>query len=424
MQVAEKLAVHGGKPLRTDGWAKWPDYSDDTIAMIMQALSSRRWAVSGPYNEKELFERKFARAFADFCGASYCVPCDHGSSALLIALEALDIGYGDEVLIPALTWVATATAVVNVNAIPVLVDVDPATLCMDPEKAAAAITPRTKAIMPVHLYSGMCNMDALTAIAAKYNIPIIEDCAHVHGAKWGDRFAGTIGSIGAFSMQQGKGLTAGEGGAVLTNDDHLYERLQQLRADSRKYSDQQLKKYDMELAPGFDVQGTNFCISEIQSAILCSQLPQLQHRINVKARNAAILDEGLADAGGLSPLTTYPQVTQRAYYCYALRADRDAFGGMAVADICGMLKAELNIPFFTTYEPLNQVQSYKPASKKRNNISQEHLRRLDLSQYHLPVASKAFEECICMPHWVLTGSEKDMHDIIKAYKKIKLYASS
>lgn len=421
--MTKSLAIHGGVPIRTEGWAKWPQYASETLEMLQNVLESRRWAISGPFVGTELYEKKFAKAFADFCSAKYCVPCDHGSSALLIALEALDIGFGDEVIIPALTWIATATAVVNVNAIPVLVDIDPVTLCIDPEGVEAAITPRTKAIMPVHLYSGMCDMDRLLAISHKYNIPIIEDCAHVHGAKWGDHFAGTMGKVGAFSFQQGKGLTSGEGGCVLTNDVAIYDRLQELRADSRKYMNQHLNTFDMEVVLGGNVQGTNFCLSEFHSAILLSQMNDFKKNINKKIHNANYLDQLLTEVGGIAPLSTYPPVQQRAYYCYVVRIQPMQFGEIPSAEICKLLKAELNIPFFSPYEPLNIAQSYNPATKKRNQINQEHLERLDFRKYELSVTQKAYQECICMPHWVLLGNEKDMKDIQLAYQKIKNHVS-
>jgi dTDP-4-amino-4,6-dideoxygalactose transaminase len=418
-----KLAIDGGKPIRSEGWPKWPQYNKDTIQLLKDVLTSQRWAISGPYVGTELFEKKFAKAFAEFCNAKFCIPCDHGSSALLIALESLGIGYGDEVIIPAITWVATATSVVNVNAIPVLVDIDPITLCIDPKKIEEAISPNTKAIMPVHLYSGMADMDSLIAISKKYNIPILEDSAHAHGAKWNNEYAGTIGKVGAFSMQQGKGLTCGEGGAVLTNDENMYNRLQELRADSRIYVHNGLKLYDWELATNGNIQGTNFCLSEFQSAILLSQMKNLQEIIEHKIEKANILDSLLENIEGVYPLAIYKQVTQRAYYCYTVRLDLSKFGNKSNIEICEMLKAELNIPFFSPYEPINSVLSYNPTSKKRNMISEKHIEKLNLKKFKTPEAEKAFKECICMPHWVLLGQEKDMNDIKKAYSKIQEYVS-
>jgi len=415
----EKLKING-TPIRTDGWPKWPPHSEGALQQLNEVLKSQRWAITGLYACNSTFERRFANKFADYCGVDYCVLTDHCSSALLTIFESLDIGFGDEVIIPALTWVATATSVVNVNAIPVLVDVDPTTLCIDPEKVEQSITADTKAIVPVHLYSGMANMRKLLKISDKYQIPIIEDCAHVHGAKWQDKRAGSIGIAGAFSMQQGKALTAGEGGAVTTNDENIARRVELLRTDARVYLDEtSLNLFDVPLVTLPEIQGTNFCLSEFQAAILLEQLTELEERNLTKQRNAEYLDSLLLAIDGLCPLPTYKEVTQRTYYCYVVKVEREKFGDLAVKDLCMILKAELNIPFFPIYEPLNTVASYNPMSKKRNKISDDHLKRLDFRKYDCPEAATAYNNYISFPHWVLLGTQNDMEDIAKAFLKVQ-----
>ncbi len=359
-----KLAMDGGNPIRTGGWAKWPQYTDETLEMLRQVLSSGRWAISGPYVGTELFEKRFASAFAEFCGAKYCVPCDHGSSALLIALEALGIGFGDEVIIPALTWVATATAVVNVNAIPVLVDIDPVTLCIDPIKVEKAITPLTKAIMPVHLYSGMCAMDRLVEISNRYGIPIIEDCAHVHGAKWGDKYAGTLGKVGAFSLQQSKLLTAGEGGVVITDDAEIYDRLQLLRADSRRYDNGSLNHHEMELKPVKKIQGTNFCMSEFQAAILLQQLKELSQQNLHRQRLVSYLQEQLVGVDEIEFQKVESALQLRTFYCLPFRINTKSSPYLDIVRLRESLAAILPLPVERIYPPINRTLTYFPRSKK------------------------------------------------------------
>jgi L-glutamine:2-deoxy-scyllo-inosose/3-amino-2,3-dideoxy-scyllo-inosose aminotransferase len=204
----QQLAVNGGTPVWSQGWPQWPVYGDRERELLRNVVDSGNWAYDGP------FEAEFQHRFAEFQTAKHGVLVANGTVALQLALEALDIGYGDEVILPANTWQATALAVVDVNAVPVLVDVEADTYSIDPVLAEAAITPRTRAIIPVHLYSVMADMDRIRALAKQYNLAVIEDCAHSHGSLWEGKGAGSLGDLGCFSHQSSKSLNAGEGGYV------------------------------------------------------------------------------------------------------------------------------------------------------------------------------------------------------------------
>lgn len=262
------LACRGGGPVRKDPWPKWPRADKNTEKVLLEVLHSGRWALSGCYNGIKPFERRFAEAFASFHGVRYCVPTASGSTALSVALEALGVGSGDEVLVPALTWVACASSVANLGAVPVLVDIAPETLCMDPVKAQNAITKRTAAILLVHAYCRIADLDRFSQISQESKVPLLEDCSQAHGAKWGGRRVGTFGKVAVFSMQQTKVLTSGEGGATLTDDPQLYDLLQQLRADGRRYVQGELIDGHMELEEVGAVVGSNRCLSEFHAAIL------------------------------------------------------------------------------------------------------------------------------------------------------------
>ena len=191
-------------------------------------LESGHWSYNGPK------EQQFNQAFAEFIGTRYAICAANGTVTLQLALEACGIGLGDEVIVPGLTWQATAAAVLDVNAVPILVDVVEDTWCMDPQRVQEAITARTKAIIPVHLYGSFVDMDAIMAIARQHALRVIEDCAHKHGGEWNGQKAGSIGDIGSFSFQLSKLMTAGEGGALTTSDPVLYERLDALRNCGRR----------------------------------------------------------------------------------------------------------------------------------------------------------------------------------------------
>ncbi len=426
MSTPGTLTLLGGLPVRspTASWPLWPQGTPATLNALQRVAQGGRWTNSGPYQGNPLFERDFARAFAKYCEVPYCVPTDHGTSALVAALEGLDVGAGDEVIVPALTWIATATAVTAVNAVPVVVDVDPDTLGMSAEAARGALTSRTAALLPVHLYCGMADMDALLAVAEKAGIPLLEDCSHVHGARWKGRPAGSLGSLGAFSMQQSKVLTSGEGGAVVTKDPSLAHRVEQLRADGRVWSDALLDHYDMELVLCGEVQGSNYCLSEFHAAVLLAQLADLDAQHARRMENAAVLDALLAEIPGVSALGCSPDVTHRVYYCYVLHISPDHFAHRPIAAVGRAIAAELGIPVFPTYPPLTEVGSYRPRSKRRFHISSDHLAALETHRHSVPVAHHAHAEHLCIPHQFLLGDTLDMHDIANAVEKVSRLAST
>ena len=207
--------------------------------------------------------------FADYVRVRHCVPVDHGSSALVVALESLGLDYGDTVLVPALTWVATASAVLRAGLLPVLVDVAADTGCMGPGDLDLQAGPR--AVIAVHWSCAMADIPAIQDACAHRDISVVEDAAQAHGAEWLGRPAGSLGRLGCFSMQHSKVLTGGEGGAVVTGDDALAPRLEELRADSRRYAGAAAAAQGLELEESASVLGANFCLSEF-SAVLCAQL--------------------------------------------------------------------------------------------------------------------------------------------------------
>lgn len=177
IKVVPVLAVQGGSPVCSAAWPSWPQCGEHTLARVANALTSGRWAVSGPSTGRPSIDAELADRFAAFVGVPHCVPVDHGSSALVASLTALGVGPGDEVVVPGLTWVACASAVLRTGAVPVLADIESATLCLDPAAVEAALTPRTVAVLAVHLYSAMADMDRLRAITQRAGLALIEDAA-------------------------------------------------------------------------------------------------------------------------------------------------------------------------------------------------------------------------------------------------------
>src|SRR5246127_1739902 len=255
-----KLAIAGGKPLRKKRFDPWPVYTEKEKQALADVLTHHNWG-GQPFPGKHA--DAFGKKFAKFHTAKYGQCVNTGTVAIQAPLKAIDIRPGDEVLVPAYTWEGTVGPVLLVNAVPVFVDVDPDSYCMDAKQIESLLTPKTRAILPVHLGMRFADLDAIMAIAKKHNLKVIEDCAHVHGGMWRDKGAGSTGDLGAFSFQSSKLMTSGEGGAVITNNLEYFERVQSyINAGRRSVTDQYKKR----------LIGFNYRLWGFQGAILGSQL--------------------------------------------------------------------------------------------------------------------------------------------------------
>lgn len=409
MMPAERLALHGGTPVHTGAWPKWPQHGPRALALIGEVLAGERWTLSGSWTGAPALERVFAVEWARFCGTRYCTPVDHGSSALFAAIAALGIGEGDEVIVPGLTWVATATAVSRTGAVPILVDIDPETLCIDPRAADAAVTPRTRAIIAVHLYSAMAEMDALRAVAARHGLALIEDAAQAHGAEWDGCRAGSLGDVGAFSMQQGKPLTSGEGGAAVTSDEQLHRRLELIRSDGRLFRSAPPPHGHPELDEIGGIRGYNLCLSEVHAALLLDGLERLDEQNRIRAANAAHLTAALASSAALLPIRPYAKNIHRSYYHYAVRVVADAFAGRPVDAVCAALEAELGLWVHQPYRALDDHPLF---------AAFEHP-----SRFALPHAHHAVGHTILFHHRALLGDASSMNAIAEAFLKVERLAA-
>lgn len=412
-----KLAINGGEPIRRRAWPTWPVVNDDLGETLMAVAKSGRWSVSGCYQDHPSYTERFASEFAAYCGTSYCIPTASGTASLIVALEAAGIGAGDEVIIPGLSWVATATTITAVNAVPIMVDVDYESLCLNPEEIERKLSPRTKAIVVVHLYSALANMEKIRKIADYHGLVIIEDSAQSHGAMLGNSRVGSIGDIGTFSMQHSKLLTCGEGGAVVTNNANFARRVEQLRTDGRMVS-KPCKKGRMELCEVGEITGNNRCISEFGAAILSKQLQLLDLQNSLRQRNVALLTTLLADLG-IAIQDTDAATSIRTFYCLAVRFEKShPFSWIGLEKLCDCMSEELNLNISRIYRPLNKNILYNPSNRRRYRISDEHITRLAIDQHQLPECGRAYENYITFPHHMLLASESDMNDVVDAFSKI------
>lgn len=419
--MGERLALTGGPAVWAGEWPRWPQIGPQTVDRVSEVLRGGRWAVSGPWTGRRPSETELAERFADYVGARWCVPVDHGSSALITGLHALGVKPGDEVIVPGLTWVASASVVARIGAVPVLVDVDPRTLCIDPKAVEAAIGPATVAIMAVHLYSAMADMDALRAIADRHSLALIEDAAQSYGATWRGAGAGSLGDFGAFSAQQGKTLTAGEGGLFVTSDDALRDRAEMIRGDGRRYMMGTRLAGQPDLEELTEVQGWNMHLSEIQSALLLDGLERLPEQNARRAAVAQQLDRELTGFGDLEAIDPYPGNDQRAYYHYAIRLRPGAFAGRQAAAVCRALSAELGFWLHPPYRPLDCHPLYDPR-RLPGNGEQRVSQRFDPTKFELPVAHREAERTLLLHHPMLLGTDKHVQAVLDAFDKVRTFA--
>lgn len=299
-------------------FAFWPYFADDEIAAVNRVLKSGKvnyWTGE----ECKLFEKEFA----EFIGCKYAISLANGTLALELALHALGIGSGDEVIVPARTFIATASAVVACGARPVVADVDPVSQNLTARTIAAVLTPKTKAVIPVHLAGWPCDMDPILDLAECHKLKVIEDCAQAHGAKYKNKYAGSLGDVAAFSFCQDKIMTTGgEGGMLLTNDRTIWEKAWSYKDHGKNSA----KSFAGKSGAGFrwlhESFGSNWRMTEMQAAIGRVQLSKLTDWVAKRQHNAKILEGYFKDIPfvRLTP-STLNQDVQHAYYKYYVFID-------------------------------------------------------------------------------------------------------
>lgn len=342
--LKQPLAINGGTPVcaKPIYAPAWPPVNEQTAQRLAELYLSRNWSFNGPQ------EQDFAREFAKYHGAKYGVFMANGTVTLQCALAALGVGAGDEVIMPALTWPATAMAALYLGAVPVFVDVEPTTLCIAPAAFEAAITGRTRAVIPVHIYGGMADTEQILAIAGRHDIHVIEDCAHAQGGMWNGRGVGSWGAIGSFSFQQSKTMSSGEGGICLTNDEHLAELL--YRAKHIGYRDGAAQGQSNDSPPP-GLLCHNFRGTEFQALILRSQLENLEELIALYNRNADLIQQSLGGVYGVRIQNRGRLATMQSYYSLVFLFDEAPLGDVPLFRIQEALAAE-GLSAMQTYGPV------------------------------------------------------------------------
>lgn len=401
----EKLALYGGAPVRTRSWPSWPIFGREEEEALLRVVRSGKW---GRLDGQEV--ARFEQEFALYHDCRHGVAVVNGSDSLRIALLALDIQSGDEVIVPPFTFLATASAVVEANAVPVFVDIHPDSYCLDPARVAEAITPRTRAIIVVHLGGQAADMDALLAIAQAQGIAVIEDAAHAHGGAYNGRKLGSLGDIGSFSFQSSKNLNAGEGGILTTNNDELAGLCRSLHNCGRAAGGVWYEHL---------ILGGNSRLTEMQGALLSCQLTRLGEQTRRRDANGRYLNEKLAGVPGIRPLPRGPGESLHAYHLYVLRFDPDAWDGISRDTFIEAVQAE-GIPLHKTYDlPLYEQPVFARRRFGPYSGAAGYQSDIAVNAAACPVTERACKvEGCCLGQTVLLGDEDNREDVLRAIEKV------
>ena len=408
-------AILGGVKIRTKGWPVWPMW-DKAVdeEPVLQVLRSGVWSRSTVVTE---FEKKWAETI----GVKRCLAVVNGTNALIAAMVQLGIGGGDEVLVPPYTFVATVIAILQTGAMPVFVDTDPDTFQIDHNKIEAKITPRTKAILPVHILGFPADMIKIMAIAKKHNLLVLEDACQAWLAEIDHKKMGTFGDAGCFSFQNSKNIPIGEGGAIVSNNDEFMDRCYSYHNYGNPYG-----SYSGAVATETEMAGTKIRMTEYQAAIGLSQLTRLEAQTTVRNTNGAYLRSQIKSIPGIIPYKLNDKVTRAAFHIFPFRYKKEEFAELTKNEFLKALDAE-GIPCSGGYTQLNKMAFLKNVMKTKNFQLMYPAEMLDYDKYmernQCPSNDQLCDEAIWFTQNLLLGEKSDMDDIAMAIERIHKNAS-
>ncbi len=410
--AASKPAILGGEPVRQEPFPEWPRIESNDERGLLATLRSREWYRRGG-DRVSAFERQWAERL----GVRHAVATNGGTTALYAALAALEIGPGDEVIVPPYTFIATVNAVLLHHALPVFVDSDPRTHQIDATKIEAALTPRTRAILPVHIAGAPCDLDAVLRIANRYDIAVVEDACQAHLAEWRGKPVGAHGDAGCFSFQASKNLNCGEGGCLTTNDERLAQ------AASAFHNNGAALHGSTEGARAG--HGCNLRMTELQASLLLTQTERIEAQAKRRSANAARLDKLLAGVPGIEPAAVHQGCTRNAYHLYMLRYDPAAFAGMSKAKLQEAMQAE-GAPLSGGYSPLNRADFLNQTFASRAFRSIYPDKRISewRERNHTPANDRLCERAFWFGQTTLLANKRAMEQIAEAFRKVQRHAAA
>jgi dTDP-4-amino-4,6-dideoxygalactose transaminase len=389
---------------------KWPIHNDEEIEALTNVINSGNWWCGAPGAHQGNNVWAFQEEFAQFQGAKYCVAVCNGTVAIEAALMGLDIGLGDEVIVPDYTFVGSASAVIATNAIPIFCDIDPETLVIDVNKIEKLISKRSKAIVPVHLGGNPTDMETLMEIATKYDLFVVEDCAHAHGSVYKNKKVGNWGNAGAFSFQASKVLTSGEGGAIICNTEELAEKIYSYIDCGRKKNQYFYKHFSY---------GTNYRMTEYQAAVLRTQIKKFQVQHELRNENARYLMNKLNDIDGIKTMKPTPGTTSLGWYVFPIVFEPQKFGGMTKLEFYRKLNRN-GIPTDDCYPPLHSLDCFKtPNLKKGIDYSGANWGGEKSNDINFPIVCDIYSKSIEFPQEMLLATKEKLDSVVEFIKSLK-----
>lgn len=392
-------------------WPSWPVWNPATDEeLVLKVLRSGVWSRAGVVSE-------FEKRWAETIGSKRCLAVVNGTNALFAAMVQLGIGGGDEVIVPPYTFIATIAAVLQTGAMPVFVDTDPKTFQIDADKIEAKITPRTRAILPVHILGLPADMTKIMAIAKKHNLLVVEDACQAWLAEINHRKVGTFGNAGCFSFQNSKNIPMGEGGAIVSDDDEFMDRCYSFHNYGNPYG-----SVVGTVGSATVIPGTKLRLAEYQAAIGLVQLARLEEQTAKRNENAAYLKSQLSKIPGILPYEFNPGVTRAAFHLFPFRYIKEEFANMTKSKFINALRAE-GVPCSGGYSPLNKMPFLENAFKTKNYRLMYPPEMLDYNKYmennQCPANDQLCNEAIWFEQSMLLAEKEDMDYIAAAIEKIR-----
>ncbi len=403
----QRLALLGGSKVHQGGWSSWPVWDEKAEKNIIEMFRTGRW-----YRGNGEHVSEFEKKYAELMGVKRCLATASGTTALLVAMRSLGIDAGDEVLVSPYTFIASYNVIFINKALPVFVDSDPETFLIDPGKIESRITDRTVAILPVHIYGLPVDMDRVNSIAGKHNLKVVEDACQAWLAEYRGKKVGTLGDAGCFSFQNSKNLPAGEGGAIISNDENLMDMCHSLHNCGRPYG-------SVERTSNYPVNGGNYRMQQVQALILLSQMDRIQKDADIRLANAQFLDSKLKEIPGITPYKLADGATRSAYHLYPFRFIKEKFNNVSKDKFIQALRAE-GIPCSGGYGPQNSDGLIEKAlnSKGFKRLFSETRLKQWREENVLPGNDQLCREAVTFTQNILLGSRNDMEDIVNAITKI------
>ncbi len=408
-------AILGGVPVRTKGWTEWPVWTSEDEKFVVDVLRKGNW--SRAYQADSVVH-EFEREWAGMLGVKRCLALVNGTNALITSMRMMNIGGGDEVIVTPYTFIATISSIIEVGAMPVFADVDPETFQIDPVKIEEKITPRTRAILPVHILGLPADITRIMEIARKHNLVVIEDACQAWLAEVNHRKLGTFGNAGCFSFQVTKHLSIGEGGAIVSDNEEFMDMCYSYHDTGRPYG-----KVVDPVGGFYVMRGNNLRMTSYQAAIGLTSLRRLEEHTTLRSKNAEYLKSKVSGIPGILPYKLYDNVTRAAFHLFPFRYKKEEFNDLSRAEFLRALNAE-GIPSSGGYTGKLNMMPYLDDSFMTKNYQLMYPKRMlnyerFVEKNRCPQSERlSDEEGVWIFQSLLLGRYSDMDDIYDAIEKI------